>query len=92
MTAGGHPLSVQQAAAARGPLLREFAPRADRVPADERVDAPEIQESYRVSFSSAVRAEAAAPVRDAAQRPTFTETQGAGADPRLALYRAVARL
>ena len=39
--------------ASRSILLREFVPRADRVPRDERVDVPEIQESARVNFSDA---------------------------------------
>lgn len=40
-----------QALVQRGAILREFAMRQDRVPLDERVDLPEIQESYRVNFS-----------------------------------------
>ena len=38
-----------------GSLLREIAPRSDRVPRDERVDLPEIQESSLVSFSEEAR-------------------------------------
>ena len=34
-----------------GNLLREVATRQDRIPQDQRVDPPEIQESFRVSFS-----------------------------------------
>ncbi len=39
-----------------GSLLREVAGRQDRVPQDQRVDLPEIQESSRVSFSDEARA------------------------------------
>lgn len=41
-----------------GAFLREIAPRVDRIPADDRVDLPEIQESFRVSFSEEARAQA----------------------------------
>lgn len=52
----------------------------DRVPRDLRVDTPEIQESFRVSFS------------DAAQRPTVTDEGELGADSRLLAYRHIAAL
>lgn len=75
----------------RSILLREFVPRADRVPRDERVDVPEIQESARVNFSDAALAAASGRARDAAQSPTFTEARG-GIDPRVQSYRDVAKL
>lgn len=76
----------------RSVVLREFAPRTDRIPRDQRVDAPEIQESFRVNFSNAALAAAASPVRNAVQRPGFTETRGADPDPRLLAYRRIEAL
>ncbi|MCK6406110.1 MAG: hypothetical protein L6Q60_08855 [Rhodocyclaceae bacterium] len=81
-----------QLSPARGVVLREFAPRTDRVPRDLRVDTPEIQESFRVSFSDAALAAASGSVRDAAQRPTVTDEGELGADPRLLAYRRIAAL
>lgn len=37
----------------RSRILREFVMRQDRPASDQRVDLPEIQESFRVSFSDA---------------------------------------
>ncbi|WP_434515676.1 hypothetical protein AB6Q56_02820 [Dechloromonas sp. ARDL1] len=52
-----YPTNLLSAYALRpGNLLREVAPRQDRVPQDQRVDLPEIQESFRVSFSDEARA------------------------------------
>lgn len=76
----------------RSVVLRELAPRTDRIPPDQRVDVPEIQESFRVNFSNAALAAATAPVRNAAQRPGFTETRGADPDPRLLAYRRIEAL
>jgi len=84
------------AATTRGVFMRELVSRADRVPRDERVDLPEIQESFRVSFSNDALAAAAGRSRDAAQRPTFTDARGAAddprVDPRLRAYRSIAAL
>lgn len=76
----------------RSAVLREFSPRTDRVPRDARIDAPEIEESFRVSFSDAALAAAAGRVRDAAQRPTVRDEGELGADPRLLAYRRIAAL
>lgn len=43
-----------------GAILREIAPRGDRPPVDDQVDLPEIQESFRVSFSDESRLQSAA--------------------------------
>lgn len=52
-----YPSNVLAAQAQRpGTLLRELAARQDRVAPDQRVDLPEIQESFRVSFSDEARA------------------------------------
>lgn len=45
------PLPTSLALVQRGPILREFSVRLDRLPPSQRVDLPEIQESDRVSFS-----------------------------------------
>lgn len=56
----------------RSGALREFAMRQDRLPADQQVDLPEIQESFRVSFSDAALAASAEGVRDVMQKPRPT--------------------
>jgi len=70
---------------ARSPWLRDLAVRRDRIPPDERADMPEVEESFRVSFSDAVRAGVATAGRDAAQADE-------PADARLRRYRDIARL
>lgn len=88
---GGSPVQT-----GRGVVFREFVPRVDRVPRDQRVDMPEIQESSRVSFSSAALAAAAGRVREAVQRPTIVDDGGSEAgnrtSPQLRLYRDIATL
>ena len=70
-----------------GNILREVAPRADRVPADERVDLPEIQESFRVSFSDQVR------VRHSDNQPDRPPLPAEGLIPTgVEAYRRVAQL
>ena len=80
----------------RGVVLREFVPRTDRVPRDQRIDMPEIQESTRVSFSNAALAAAAGRVREAVQRPTFVDDGGSDGSNRkasqLRSYRDIAAL
>jgi hypothetical protein len=85
-----NPPPVAPATVARGSILREFVPRGDRVPRDQRVDAPEIQESFRVNFSNAALAAASGSVREATQRPTATDD--GGSDLRLRTYRDMAAL
>lgn len=60
----------------RGAFTRELAPRQDRVANDQRIDTREIQESFRVSFSDAVRADATGATRDAAQTPVELVSPG----------------
>ncbi|GAA5174475.1 hypothetical protein GCM10025771_04280 [Niveibacterium umoris] len=66
----------------RSPWLRDLAIRRDRIPRDERADAPEIEEAFRVSFSDAVRAAAVPPPRDEVRV----------LDRRLRSYRDIAQL
>lgn len=70
----------------RGRVLRELSP-PPRIDSDQRVDLPEIQAPYRVSFSDEARAAAAMTVRD----PQQSSEVEAGARV-LKLYREVARL
>ena len=78
-----------------GPLrnvaLREFVMRQDRVPRDQRVDLPEIQESFRVSFSDAALAASAEGTRDVMQKARPTDEHGA-AELQLRAYMAIAAL
>lgn len=80
------PLPPQTMAPGRpGPLGREIAPRNDRIPRDARVDLPEIEESFRVSFSNESRAAAGQSQHDPLRAPL-------PGDRRLAAYVAVANL
>lgn len=60
----------------RNAFWRELANRQDRVAPDQRIDTREIQESYRVSFSDAVRADTTGATRDAAQTPVELVSPG----------------
>lgn len=88
------PLSSGQFASLRIPGWRESVTRQDRLAPDQRIDAPEIQQSYRVSFSSAVLADPVGAIRDAAQTPvdpqspSQTQTQSTA----LRAYRQIAAL
>ncbi|HSG23714.1 MAG TPA: hypothetical protein VLA64_12240 [Azonexus sp.] len=75
----------------RGGGLREFVMRQDRVPRDQRVDLPEIQESFRVSFSDAALAASAEDVRNVVQKARPTDERGA-AELQLRAYQAIAAL
>lgn len=82
-----YPAALQTIPAPRpGALLRELAVRQDRLPQDERIDLPEIQESFRVSFSDEARAASITGARN--------ETQAGNSvvDRRLDAYRAIAAL
>jgi len=61
----------------RNGVLREFVMRQDRIPNDQRVDLPEIQESFRVSFSNGALAAAAEESRNVLQKPGPTDEGGA---------------
>lgn len=80
-------VNASNASQRAGSILREVAPRSDRVPADDRVDLPEIQESFRVSFSDQVR------VRDSANQPDRPPIPAEGLIPTgVEAYRRIAEL
>lgn len=82
-----YPAALQTIPAPRpGTLLRELAVRQDRLPQDERIDLPEIQESFRVSFSDEARAASITGARNE------TQAGNSVADRRLDAYRAIAAL
>lgn len=63
------------ATALRSSISREFVMRQERLARDQRVDLPEIQESFRVSFSDAALAAAAEDVRTALQKARPSDEQ-----------------
>lgn len=84
-------LSYSTATPLRGALLREFIMRAERPARYQRVDLPEIQESFRVSFSDAALAASAEGARTVLQKARPTDEQGA-TELQLRAYLAVAAL
>ena len=82
------PATVPAAATLRrGRVQQELVAQPDRLPPDRRVDLPEIQEAYRVSFSDALRAEFPGQMRN------FSPSGMTGSvDNRLKLYREIAAL
>lgn len=77
--------------ALRSGILHEFVMRQDRLPRDQRVDLPEIQESFRVSFSDAALAASAEDVRTVLQKARPSDEQGATGRP-LQSYLTIAAL
>ena len=75
----------------RSGVLREFVMRQDRPPRDQRVDLPEIQESFRVSFSDAALAASPEGARNVVQKAGATDGRGA-AELQLRTYLSIARL
>ena len=75
----------------RPDYLREAMLRGERPARDERIDRPEIQESYRVSLSDEVVVEAASAAPEALRRPREEILSPAGARA-LAAYATVAGL
>ena len=69
--------------------MRELAVRQDRLPQDERIDLPEIQESFRVSFSDEARLTESMATRNALASQDLGQYQAQ--DP-TKLYRQVAAL
>jgi hypothetical protein len=69
---------------------RESVTRQGRLAQDQRIDTPEIQQSYRVSFSSDVRVDAAGATRGVVQEPVDFEAQSES--PALRAYRQIAAL
>ena len=72
-------------------LLREFVMRQDRIAADQRVDLPEIQESFRVNFSDAALAASAEGARNVLQIASPSDERGAS-ELKLRAYMAIASL
>ena len=72
-------------------LLREFVMRQDRLRADQRVDLPEIQESFRVNFSDAALAASAEGARNVLQIASPSDERGAS-ELKLRAYMAIASL
>ncbi len=85
------PLQGSLSLTQRGSIFREFAVRQDRVPLSERVDLPEIQESYRVNFSDEALAASADGGRDVLQR-AFSPGEEAVFGGGLSLYAKTSRL
>lgn len=79
------------ATALRSSTLREFVMRQDRPSRDQRVDLPEIQESFRVSFSDAALAASTQDVRTVLQKAWPTDEHGA-TERQLQAYLAIAAL
>lgn len=75
----------------RAAALRDLFARPDRLPPEQRVDLPEIQESFRVSFSDAALAAAYEETRDTTQKTRPTDEPEATAF-RLRAYQDVAAL
>lgn len=75
----------------RNAALREFVMRPERPARDQRVDLPEIQESFRVNFSDAALAASAEGARSVLQKARPTDEQGA-AELQLRAYLAIAAL
>ncbi len=99
------PVYSSQLASLRIPIWRDSVARQDRLASDQRIDAPEIQQSYRVSFSSAVLADPVGAARDAAQTPVDprlqpqqsqvqaqTQSTASPLSPALRAYRQIAAL
>lgn len=84
-------LSYSTATPLRSGLLREFIMRAERPARDQRVDLPEIQESFRVSFSDAALAASSEGTRTVLQKARPTDEQGA-TELQLRAYVAIAAL
>lgn len=75
----------------RSTVLREFVMRQDRLPNDQRVDLPEIQDSSRVSFSDAALAASSEGNRNVLQKAGPTD-EGRATDLKLRAYLAIAAL
>lgn len=75
----------------RAGVLREFVMRQDRLARDQRVDLPEIQESFRVSFSDAALAASAEDARSVLQKSRPAD-EGGATELKLRAYMEVAAL
>ncbi|MBL8429123.1 MAG: hypothetical protein JNJ95_04430 [Dechloromonas sp.] len=83
--------SSSTAAPLRTGILREFAIRLERPARDQRVDLPEIQESFRVNFSDAVMTAPTEGARSVLQKARPSDEQGA-AELKLRAYLSIAAL
>jgi hypothetical protein len=72
-------------------LFRDFAIPQDRVPRNQRIDLPEIQESFRVSFSEGALAASSEGSRNVMQKARPTD-EGSAAELKLRSYMAIAAL
>ena len=75
----------------RSGLLRELIGQQGRLPRDQRVDLPEIQESFRVSFSDAALAASIENPRGVTQKSRPTD-EGHATQLQLRAYLAIAAL
>lgn len=75
----------------RGGVLREFIMRQDRPSHDQRVDLPEIQDSFRVNFSDAALAASTEGARNVLQKARPTD-EGGATELKLRAYLAIAAL
>lgn len=74
----------------RGVVLREITQRPDRLPLEQQVDVPEIQQASRVFFSEAVRPHAYQPSPEATRPRADEELAGQVMGRRLRTYREIA--
>jgi hypothetical protein len=75
----------------RNNFLREIFVSQNRLPRDQRVDLPEIQESFRVSFSEEALAASTEGARDVMQKARPSD-EGGAAELKLRSYMAIAAL
>lgn len=75
----------------RGLFTRELAARQDKRLAEERMDMPEIQDSFRVSFSDAVLTRRYEKLGEE-QRESTPGDARSSSDPRLRAYLTIAAL
>lgn len=86
-----NPLPQMAMPTSRNGLLREFVVRRDRIPLDERVDMPEIQESFRVALSDEAVAAKTEGELDPMRKSRATD-EGHARLAQLRLYETISRL
>lgn len=75
----------------RNNFLREIFESQNRLPRDQRIDLPEIQESFRVSFSEEALATSPENTRNVMQKARPSD-EGGAAELKLRSYLAIAAL
>ncbi len=85
-----NPAGVPSLPANRGILQREWTSRPERVPENQRIDLPEIAESYRVSFSEQAKSGASLALKNNTQNTSPAELAQTGSN--LAMYQRIAAL